>query len=277
MASSDVLLVLVLAVAGLAAVADLCLGRKRRETVARSHQAWWDRLGETSYARLIAQAAAWMTGVPRGAQVAARWARSRRFVGWFVGTGLVSAATVAAGAALSVPNPTVVLHHAMRYFALPGAVASLLALSVGMLVLGRSARSSSLPAQLLHAVFLVAESALFWLLLVHAATWLEWQEKATPTVYGSEWFYAEIFMAYVREPRGQSILLATVLLIGLPPALYLVRLCLALGCKTMRPVLAPALIGLTNKFARTRAGAYALAAALVVILAGLLRFGREGL
>lgn len=102
-------------------------------------------------------------------------------------------------------------------------------------------------------------------------TWLEWQEKATPTVFGSEWFLAEAYMEYVREPPGRLISLTAALIVGLPAAPYIVQICLSMGCKSLRPILAPGAIRLIKNFADARPGAYALWALLFIIPAGLFR------
>ena len=37
---------------------------------------------------------------------------------------------------------------------------------------------------------------------MHAGAWFEWQVRRTPIAYGTDWFYAEMYHKYVREPGG---------------------------------------------------------------------------
>ena len=37
---------------------------------------------------------------------------------------------------------------------------------------------------------------------MHAGAWLEWQVRRTPIAWGTDWFYAEMYNEYVREPGG---------------------------------------------------------------------------
>ena len=41
-----------------------------------------------------------------------------------------------------------------------------------------------------------------WLAAMHAGAWFEWQVRRTPIAYGTDWFYAEMYHEYVREPGG---------------------------------------------------------------------------
>ncbi|MCY4580699.1 MAG: hypothetical protein OXD31_16855, partial [Chloroflexi bacterium] len=41
-----------------------------------------------------------------------------------------------------------------------------------------------------------------WLAAMHAGAWFEWQVRRTPIAYGTDWFYAEMYHEYVREPDG---------------------------------------------------------------------------
>ena len=41
-----------------------------------------------------------------------------------------------------------------------------------------------------------------WLAAMQAGAWFEWQVRRTPIAYGTNWFYAEMYNEYVREPSG---------------------------------------------------------------------------
>jgi hypothetical protein len=74
----------------------------------------------------------------------------------------------------------------------------------------------------------------------------------------------------MREPGGVLISLTTGLIIGLPLVLYFIRNFLLIGCKALRPILAPVLTRLMYSFATTRTGVYALSASFIVLLIGIL-------
>lgn len=270
MALSDVLLVLLLTPAALTAVADAGMGRRRRAAAALAHATWWDRLGRVPYRRLAARAAEGFLRFP-AVPLARRWPRLRFVIGGLATTGLVGAAFMGAGIALFASVPASAAGHALRYFLIPGLATATLSCFLGAALLARIARGSSLAAQLLYVVLLITQTVLLWLLLAYLGTWLEWQEKSTPTVFGSEWFLAEVYMEYVREPGGRLIALTTALVIGLPAALFITWIALAMGCKVLRPILAPALIRLVDNFATARPGAHALPALLLIVLAAAAR------
>lgn len=270
MAISDILLGLFLTPAVLAVIADLAMDRSRRQAAAFGHEAWWDALGEITYSRLLAQAAVRFMRFPE--IHAARGRPYLRFMaGGIAATSLAGVVFMAAGIALFASVPKSVAGHALSYFAVPGIALAVVSLVLGLTLFARIARASSLFAQLSYVVVLAAGTVALWLLLMSLGTWLEWQEKATPTVFGSEWFLAKAYMEYVREPPGRLISLTAALIVGLPAAPYIVQICLSMGCKSLRPILAPGAIRLIKNFADARPGAYALWALLFIIPAGLFR------
>ena len=120
-------------------------------------------------------------------------------------------------------EPTDIIGHARRNFSAPVLVGGWLATASYLTVRDRIAASAVLYHQLLWLALLIAAIVGIWIGLTHGATWLEWQGKRTPTVYGSDWFYAEVYMFYVREAEGLLITVTTALAVGLPTVWLLVR------------------------------------------------------
>lgn len=143
---------------------------------------------------------------------------------------------VAVGLGLSAliftDDPADIIGHAVRNFAAPVLVGGWLATAIYLTVRDRIAASSIVYRQLLWLALLVAAVVSIWIGLIHWATWLEWRDKPTPTVYGSDWFYAEVYMYYVRETEGTLITAITALTVGLPTVRLLLRaLCALPACQ----------------------------------------------
>ena len=266
---SEPFLALIFLFAVLVVIADLCIVRNRRERVAANHRAWWNQLRTATYSRLMSDAASGFYGFPTIGAVT-RLPYLFHVPVAFVAVGMVGTGFLVAGALMFEPNPEVVINHALKYFAAPSAAVALTWLAICPRLLSRIARVSFAPQQALLICLLVASAILMWIVLMHMGTWFEWQQKRTPTAYGTEWFYAEAYIEYMREPAGVLISLMAGLIIGLPAALYIIRICFSIGCKGLRPILAPVLTCLMGNFATTRTGVYALSASLVVLLIGIL-------
>lgn len=260
---------LVLVFAVLVVIADLWADRDRRERMAADHRAWWDRLRTATYSRLMSDAASGFYGMP-GTGFAKGWPRFRVVAYGFVTVGVVGTGSLVAGALLSAPDPEAVISHALNYFAAPSAAVALAWLAVGAGLLSWIARAPSAPLQALLVFLLAAGAILMWVVLMHMGTWLEWQYKRTPIPYGTEWFYAEAYMEYVREPAGLLVSLTAALIVGLPAVPCVLRVCFLIGCKGLRPILAPVLTRLMDSFATARMGVYALSALIVVLIIGVL-------
>ena len=109
-----------------------------------------------------------------------------------------------------------ILAHAVRHFAAPGLVVGSLAVVSTYAVIMLTAKPRSVFAGLGLPILLIGFGVVAWLVLMHAGTWLEWQTKRTPVAWGSEWFYAEAYLEYLREPAGRVIsIAAAVLVLGL--------------------------------------------------------------
>lgn len=245
----------------LVVVADLGTDADRRAAAAARHRAWWIRLTRLSVAQVIARAAAGLCGVRGIRHGAGRLVRRE-----ILGVAALAVGFIPLGAFLIGAQPGQTTSHGLTYFAGPIVLGACLAVCLAMIALVRIARTRSLAAQLAWTVALVAATAALWGAETHLGLWLVWREKSTPTAYGSEWFYAEVYMDYVRDVDGLVIALATVLAVAMPATIYLARAAGGVACMFLRPALAPAATRLFDHFARARRGFYALAAVLLTTL-----------
>ena len=93
---------------------------------------------------------------------------------------------------------------------------------VGRRVIGAIAAAGSRPARAwLLALVLAVMALLGWIAAMHAGTWLEWRRASTPLGYGTEWFYADIYLRYWRDAWGRGVALAMAAAIGVLPATLL--------------------------------------------------------
>jgi len=184
----------------------------------------------------------------------------------FVAVAAISTGFLTAGALLLAPDPEAVLSHALNFFAVAAMAIALLWVGVIAGLLSRIARTPSVPMQF-FLVFLLAAGAVFlWVVLMHLGTWFEWQVKRTPTAYGTEWFYAEPYMEYIREPVGQLISLTVALIVALPAAPCVFRACFLVVCKLVGPILSP----LLDRLVAARRGVLGLLALLVALFTSIL-------
>ena len=269
MAFSEPFPALVLAFAVMVVTIDLWTDGDHRQRMATEHRAWWDRLRSATYSRLMSDAACGFYGLP-AIKIAEGRSRLFHIVIAFVAIGLIGASFLVAGALLFAPDPKAVFSHVLNFFVAPSAVVVLFWLTAVAGLLSRIARAPSALLQVLLVFLLAAGAILMWVVLMHIGTWLEWQYKRTPIPYGTEWFYAEAYMEYVREPAGLLVSLTAALIVGLPAVPCVLRVCFLIGCKGLRPILAPVLTRLMDSFATARMGVYALSALLVVLIIGVL-------
>ncbi|NQU60388.1 MAG: hypothetical protein HQ512_04600 [Rhodospirillales bacterium] len=262
---ADNLLVLILAPAILIVIADLGMGREQRQTAAFRHRSWWDNWRQTTFSGLMTDAAAGVLRFP-AIPFANGWPRLQSISGWLTVAVLVGGAFFGAGIALMPSVSRAGLGHALNYFAIPIIGTALVSLTLAVMLFVLIKQASSIFKQLFYAVLLSLGTASLWVALMHLGTWFEWQYKRTPTAFGTEWFYAEVYMEYIREPTGQLISLTAALIIGLPAALFLVRMCFSIGCKILLPILAPVCSHLMDNFAAARKGVYAMAALIALLL-----------
>jgi len=270
MTLADIPLVLLAGLAVSVVIADLGMDRARRARLAADHEAWWRRLRRTPWSRIVAEAADRSRGPARMPREKGR-PRLRFVAGGLAAAVLAAGGILTVGAFFVAKAPMAVVVHASTYFAFPGVVSALASLFLAGALFRRIGRATGVWGQLTLAVALVAGTAVLWIALMHAGTWLEWRHKRTPTVYGSEWFYAEAYMEYVREPPGLLVSVAAAVMVGLPAASFLARALLSMGGKLARPALAPVGERVARGFAGARPGAYAAGAVLLMIVVGLVR------
>ena len=269
MAFAEPFSALVLVFAVLVMITDLWADSDRRQRMAADHRAWWDSLRTATYSRLMSDAASGFYGMP-GTGFAKGWPKFRVVAYGFITVGVVGTGLLVTGALLFAPDPEAVISHVLNFFAAPSVVVALAWLAVGAGLLSRISRAQATFPQVLFVFLLAAGAILMWVVLMHIGTWLEWQYKRTPIPYGTEWFYAEAYMEYVREPAGLLVSLTAALIVGLPAVPCVLRVCYLIVCKGLQPILAPVLTRLMDSFATARTGVYALSALLVVLIIGVL-------
>ena len=259
---------LVLAIAVLALIIDFWADGDRRKRMVSEHQAWWDRLQTVTHSQLIWEAASGFYGIPT---IKFTEGRSHFFhiATAIVAVGVAGTGFLVAGALAFTPNPEAVISHVSNFFAVPSAAVVLVWLTAAYGLLLRITREPSTPLQFLFIFLLAAGAILMWATLMHMGTWLEWQHKRTATGYGTEWFYAEVYIEYVREPVGRLVSLTVALIVGLPVVSCVLRVCFLNGCKCLRPVLAPLFDHLMVGIVIARRGVLGVLALLVALLTGV--------
>ena len=79
---------------------------------------------------------------------------------------------------------------------------------------------------------------MLWLAAMQAGAWFEWQVRRTPIAYGTNWFYAEMYNEYVREPSG--LVLSASVAAAVPASLAAVLgAWIACACLSLRKNAAP--------------------------------------
>lgn len=147
---------------------------------------------------------------------------------------LTGVAVLFVGALVSARDASAMIVPAMHFFALPAIACGYLALTLDHWLFAMLARQSSLLTQLTLLLLGLSVTLTLWLALMHGGTWLEWQHKRTPLAYGSEWFYAEVYWHYLREPAGRLVSLAAGIVVAWPVALLVVWAAALLGLKLVR-------------------------------------------
>ncbi len=175
-----------------------------------------------------------------------------------------------AGALVSPRDPSAAIVPAIRFFALPAVACGSLSLALDRWFFGVLARKGALLTQLGLLLLRAIAALALWLALMHAGTWLEWQQKRTPLAYGSEWFYAEVYWYYIRDTAGRLVSLTAGIVVALLPALFLLWTALLSGLKLLHSLLEPALACLLDGFARARRGIFALSAVAIGVMVGIL-------
>ena len=94
------------------------------------------------------------------------------------------------------------LARALPHYAAPALAAGWIAAALATLHLRALARTPTLAGAAIRTAVHLCAPPLLWLAAMHAGAWLEWQVRRTPIAYGTDWFYAEMYNEYVREPGG---------------------------------------------------------------------------
>jgi hypothetical protein len=118
-------------------------------------------------------------------------------------------------------EPRSAMEHALRYFLMPLWLGGFLSLLTARALLERWRAHFSTGRFLGFVSSQLVVTAVLWAATMHAGTWLEWRERRTPVAYASEWFYAEAYQAYLREPQGRLISATVALSLVLPASFLL--------------------------------------------------------
>ena len=113
----------------------------------------------------------------------------------------VAGIAAAAGAAVAGDSGAR-LARALPHYAGPALAAGWIAAALAALHLRSLARTPGLAGAAIRTAVHLCAPPVLWLAAMHAGAWLEWQVRRTPIAYGTDWFYAEMYNEYVREPGG---------------------------------------------------------------------------
>ncbi len=151
-------------------------------------------------------------------------AMSLRFAGLSVfGALVLGGVPVVAGAFVFAPAPVETIAFAGRFFAAPVSLAAGLSLMGTVFLLRLAGRRPNPAWQLGLVVVEVVAVCALWLAAVHVGLWLHWRGQSSPLGFATEWYYAEVYFAYVREPAGRGILVGSLLPVFAPAILYVDR------------------------------------------------------
>ena len=147
------------------------------------------------------RAAECMRGLWRACAGRSRLGRLIRILGAACVVAVVAVVTAAAGAALAGDSGAR-LARALPHYAVPALAAGWIAAALALLHLRSLARTPTLAGAGIRTAAHLCAPPLLWLAAMHAGAWLEWQVRRTPIAWGTDWFYAEMYHEYVREPGG---------------------------------------------------------------------------
>ena len=244
--------------AALVVAADLGLGPHRRRLIAESARALWAGVAENPLSRSVGCAA---EGTRAGfGRFLGPGGRLRHHLGAGTLAALIGGGVLVAGAFAVSLDPRPIIVHGIRYFGAPVVFFGWAMLSGTSLFAGLIGRARSLAGQGLLLLVHGAGAAGMWVMVVHAGTWIEWQEKSTPIPYGTEFFYAEVYMNYVREPIWWPVTAAATAVVALPAAALIVPVLLTVIGKLLHPVAAPASRLLLGAFEKAPRGLFSVIA-----------------
>ena len=152
------------------------------------------------------------------------------------------------------------------FFAAPVSLAAWLSLMGTVFVLRLAGRRPDPTWQLGLVVVEVVAVCALWLAAVHVALWLHWRGQSSPLGFATEWYYAEVYFAYVREPAGRGILVGSLLPVLAPAILYVDRVLREAGGRAIGLAPRAAVAGFAS-IRRSVVAAGAVAAGLAAKLA----------
>lgn len=194
-------------------------------------------------------------------------AMSLRFAGLSVlGALLLGGVPVVAGALVFAPAPVETMAFAGRFFAAPVSLAAWLSLMGTVFALRLAGRRPYPAWQLGLAVTEVVAVCALWLAAIHVGLWLHWRGQFSPLGFATEWYYAEVYFAYVREPAGWGVLVGSLLPVFAPAAFYVDRVLREAGGRAIGRAPRAAVAGFAS-IRRSVVAAGAVAAGLAAKLA----------
>ena len=135
---------------------------------------------------------------------------------------VAAAATLAAAAgAATVDDSGARLVRVLPHYAAPALAAGWIAAALAAFHLRSLARTTGFIGVGIRTAAHLCAPPTLWLSAMHAGAWLEWQVRRTPIAYGTDWFYAEMYHEYVREPAGLVLSLSVAVAVTAPLAAVL--------------------------------------------------------
>ena len=128
-------------------------------------------------------------------------ARLLRVLAAAIGVAAVAALAAVAGVAIAGDSGAQLLR-ALPHYAASALAAGWIAAALAALHLKSLARTTTLTGAAIRTAAHLCAPPVLWLTAMHAGAWFEWQVRRTPIAYGTDWFYAEMYNEYVREPGG---------------------------------------------------------------------------
>ena len=121
-----------------------------------------------------------------------------------IAVAIVATIFAAAGAAMAGDSGARLVR-ALPHYAAPALVAGWIAAAIAAVHLRTLARAPTLVGACTRTLAHLCAPPVLWLAAMHAGAWFEWQVRRTPIAYGTDWFYAEMYAEYVREPGGLAL------------------------------------------------------------------------
>ena len=141
----------------------------------------------------------------------------------------VATLVAAAGSAVAGDSGTRFVR-ALPHYAAPALAAGWLAAALAAFHLRSLALNPTGIGTALRTAGHLCAPPLLWLAAMHAGAWFEWQVRRTPIAYGTDWFYAEMYHEYIRDPGGMVLTVSVAAAVTTPLVAVLVAW-LACACR----------------------------------------------